>query len=254
MSSKVSVKTSDAIEKMREGGAKLGEIMRKLESAIKPGVASSEIDELASELITKAGCKSSFKMVPNYYWATCVNVNAGVVHGIPKKETIFRDGDLVSVDVGVYFKGYHTDTSTSVVAGKTSQSSLTAFLDTGKRALKKGISVAEVGNTIGDISAKIESTLNKAKLNPIRALVGHGIGRQLHEAPYIPCFVSGSLDEKLEIQEGWTLAIEVMYTQGKSDLILEEDNWTIRTKDGKISGLFEETVAVTQNGPIILTK
>ncbi|OGM74614.1 type I methionyl aminopeptidase [Candidatus Woesebacteria bacterium RIFCSPLOWO2_12_FULL_42_8] len=253
MSAKVNVKTVADIEKMRQGGKKLAEIRRSLESAIKPGIAASEIDALADKLIEKAGCKPSFKMVSGYCWSTCVNVNEGVVHVIPKKEIVFADGDLVSVDVGVYYRGYHTDTSTSVIAGKAKNGQL-SFLATGRNALKKGILAARIGNKVGDISEAIESSLKKANLSPIRALVGHGIGKELHEAPYIPCFVSNSLDESLKIKEGWTLAIEVMYTQGKPDLVLEEDNWTIRTKDAKISGLFEETVAVIQNGPIILTK
>ncbi|SRR3989339_573238 len=253
MSQKIGVKTVSEIKIMQEGGAKLGLVKKALEKAVKPGVTGKEIDDLADVLIAKYGCKSSFKMVPNYHWSTCINVNEGVVHGIPKKEVVFKNGDIVSVDVGVFYKGFHTDTSTSVIAGTNTNAAIIAFLAAGRSALRKGISAARPGKTIGDISRSIEVTLKKAKLNPIRALVGHGIGRELHEAPYIPCFVSSSMDEKLVIKEGWALAIEVMYTMGNSDLVLEEDNWTIRTKDGKISGLFEETVAVTQNGPIVLT-
>jgi len=252
MSEKIDIKSVEEIEIMKEGGTKLAKIRRSLEKAVRPGVSAEDLDKLAEGLINKSGCKPSFKMVPNYFWSTCVNVNDGVVHGVPKRDVVFKDGDLVSIDVGVYYRGFHTDTSISIIAGD-DRKKLSHFLDVGKSALKEGMSKSIVGNRIGDISWAIESTLKEAKLNPIRALVGHGVGRKLHEAPFIPCFVSGSNDEKLEIQEGWTLAIEVMYTLGDPDLVLDEDNWTIRTKDGRISGLFEETVAVTQNGPIILT-
>ncbi len=127
------------------------------------------------------------------------------------------------------------------------------MLAVGKKALKNAIGEAAVGNLMADISYAIEKTLESGKLNPVESLVGHGVGRALHEYPPIPCFVTGARSEQIEIQQGFVLAIEVMYTQGNPELVTDSDGWTIRTKDGKISALFEETVAVTADGPLILT-
>jgi len=236
---------------MIEGGRKLGRIKKRLIAEIKPGTTAQEIDLLTEELIKKAGGKPSFKMVPGYSWATCVNLNEGVVHGIPRKEIIFKKGDIVSVDLGLFYQGFHTDTSFSV--GILPTRTEIRFLETGKLALRRGIEKAVPGNRIFDISEAIQTTLEAASASPIRALVGHGIGRDLHERPQIPCFVSGSREKSPEIQVGMVFAIEVMYSQGKPDVFVAEDGWTISTKDGKIAGLFEETVAVTSNGPVVLT-
>jgi len=248
---KIDIKTEEEIEKMREGGKKLHSIKSNLKKAVKRKVNALEIENLAVKLIKEAGGEASFKMVPDYSWATCVNVNSGVVHGIPKAEMIFKDGDVVSVDVGMYYKGFHTDTSFSVLVGKNKE--IESFLEVGKKALKSAIKVAKPGKKIGDISEKIESTVKSHGASPIQSLVGHGVGRELHEEPMIPCFVSGSPHEKVVIKKGMTLAIEVMYSEGGHTVKLDEDGWTISTKDGKIAALFEETVAITSNGPIILT-
>jgi methionyl aminopeptidase len=248
---KIHIKSLEEIEIMREGGKKLAHVRNKLEEKVAEGVSAMEIEELAVDLIKKSGAESSFKKVPGYKWATCININEGVVHGIPKKETIFKKGDIVSVDVGLYYKGFHTDTSTSKLIGE--DKGKQKFLEVGKSALKAGIRQAIVGNHIVDISEAIESVLKGAALTPIEALTGHGVGRELHEEPYIPCFVRGSRGKSIEISKGMVLAIEVMYTEGNSDIMIDSDGWTIRTKDGKISALFEETVAVTNDGPFVLT-
>ncbi len=248
----VDIKTEKEIETMREGGKILGEIRDELASMVAPGISAAQIDERAEELIKKHGGSPSFKMVPDYFWSTCVNVNSGVVHGIPKKELIFKMGDVVSVDVGIFYKGFHTDTSTTVYLGK--DPVVERFIKTGKLALKRGIEQALIGNEIFDISASIEAVLTDAGYSPIKALTGHGVGRELHEEPYIPCFVPKKGFASYTIEEGATLAIEVMYTMGSPDIGHDQDGWTIRTKDGKISALFEETVAVKKNGPFILTQ
>ena len=248
---KINLKTEKEIVIMREGGKKLHEVKLKLKSAVVKGVSAKEIEDLAVKLIEQSGGKPSFKMVPNYSWATCVNINSGVVHGIPKAELIFKDGDIVSVDVGFFYKGFHTDTSFSVVVGNNKDNE--KFLNVGKKALKEAIKQAKPGKKIGDISKKIEETVKSHGASPIQSLVGHGIGKELHEDPMIPCFVSGSPYEAVEIKKGMTLAVEVMYAEGGSAVKLNDDGWTISTKNGKIAALFEETVAVTSHGPIILT-
>lgn len=247
---KIKVKSEKEIKIMAEGGKKLAKIKTKVAKRIKEGIKASEIEDLTDKLIKEQKGKASFKMVPGYKWATCVNINQGVVHGIPHQHIIFKKGDIVSVDIGFYYQGFHTDTSFSLGVGAENNK----FLETGRKTLDYAIDKARVGNKIFDISKTIEDSLNSNELTPIRALVGHGIGRDLHEAPQIPCFTSGKRSESLEIPEGAVLAIEVMYTFGKPGVTLAGDGWTIETKDGKISGLFEETVAVTAGGPVVLTK
>ena len=256
---KISLKTESQMKIMAEGGRKLARVKKALAKGVKPGVSAWDIEELANKLIEKEGAYPSFKKVPGYKWATCVNVNDGVVHGIPKKTVIFKDGDVVSVDVGIYYKGFHTDTAISIHLEKTSsaylgdESSKEKFLETGKKAMLAGIKQVKKGNKIGDISKAIEKVLFANNLNPVWALTGHGVGRDLHELPYIPCFADKSESQELVIGTGFVLAVEVMFTLGKGQLKEDSDGWTLRTKDAKIAGLWEETVAVTANGPVVLT-
>ena len=159
---------------------------------------------------------------------------------------------MVSIDVGLYYKGFHLDTSITVGINVTPE--VRKFLNIGQNALERAISKARVGNYIYDISEAIESTVETAGYSVVRALVGHGVGRELHEDPQIPCFVPGPRDESPEIKEGMVLAIEVMYAMGSEKVEQKEDGWTIAMRDGKISALFEDSIAVTSKGPRILTK
>lgn len=248
---KIKPKTKVEIARMVEGGKKLSTIKNVLIKMVGVGVKASAIEEEANRLIKNLGGKASFKSVPGYSWATCVNVNSGVVHGIPR-DIIFQKGDVVSIDIGFYYKGFHTDTSVSVGVELGSRS--IRFLESGKKALKRAIKAAKVGNRIYDISKEIEDSLAESLLFPIKALVGHGIGKNLHEEPHLPCFVSGDRNLSPLIVENSTFAIEVMYTEGKPGVKVEGDGWTISTRDGKISGLFEETVAVMADGSVVLTE
>lgn len=244
------IKTDDELKIMAEGGAKLAYIRDSLEKAVKVGVSAFDIEELAVELIAKSGGQSSFKMVPNYSWATCVNVNEGIVHGIPKKTTVFAAGDVVSVDVGLFYKGFHTDTSFSVgldVDAKTEQ-----FLQAGRKALGKAIAEAKPGNHVVDISRQMQKVEDQG-YSVIRSLVGHGVGKKLHESPQIPCYVFGDELPNPELKPGLVIAIEIMYTMGSPEIVCAQDQWTIETRDAKIAALYEETVAVTKNGPLVLT-
>jgi methionyl aminopeptidase len=248
---KVTIKTEEEIEIMRQGGTKLHEIKMELVKRIKGGVRASEIEELAVSLIKHCGGKPSFMMVPGYHWATCINVNCGVVHGIPTSDVIFRKGDIVSIDIGLLYQGFNTDTSISV--GINLDSEKERFIKTGQDTIAKVIKEVKIGNYIYDISYMISNVIEKAGYSPIRDLVGHGVGKNLHEDPAIPCIIRGPRLSTVKIQEGMTLAIEIMYTRGAPDLVKAKDGWTIATRDGKISALFEETVAVTRHGPLILT-
>lgn len=248
----ITIKTSSEMKKMKEGGKRLGQVKKELIRQIKEGVSAAEIEELACALIKKQGGTPSFKMVPGYSWAACVNINEGIVHGIPKKTIVFKKGDVISVDLGMFYKGFHTDTAFTKCISPSKD--MKKFLKVGKKALKAAIDQAIPGNRIYDISKVIEDVLKENNLRPIEALVGHGVGRNLHEQPQIPCFTKVKRDKTLVIPEGATFAIEVMYTIGSPEIQVEKDGWTIRVKGGKISGLFEETVAISSNGPIVLTK
>lgn len=248
---KFELKTRQEIEVMAEGGKKLSAVKKELKKAIKVGGNAGQLEELANKLIEGEGAKASFKMVPGYHWATCVNVNDGLVHGIPSPELVFKTGDIVSVDVGIYYKGFHTDTSFSVGLGEDPK--YTHFLEVGRKALGKAIRAARVGHELGDISKAIEQVLTDNKYSPVMALVGHGIGRELHEDPMVPCY-TGYPNSHFPLVEGTVLAIEVMYAEGTAELKTDSDGWTIRTKDGKMSALFEETVAIVHDGPIVLTR
>lgn len=248
---KIDLKTDDELKIMAEGGAKLKRVKEALRIQVVVGVSAMDVEELACDLIKKEGGKESFKMVPGYSWATCIGVNEELVHGIPKKGKIFKKGDLVSVDVGIYFKGFHTDTSFTVgleIDGDTQR-----FLEAGREAFNKAIAQVKVGKHIYDISQAMESIITEAGYSPIRSLVGHGVGRELHEAPQIPCFVPGPIKDSPQIVPGMALAVEVMYALGSHQTQIQPDGWTIAMSDGKISALFEETLAVTTNGVKMLT-
>jgi len=248
----INIKTSKEIEIMAEGGQKLARVKNTLGKAVKAGVKASEIEELAVKLIKKEGAECSFMKVPGYSWATCINVNKGLVHGIPTSGVVFKKGDLVSVDVGVYFKGFHTDTSISVGIDLSPESQ--RFFDVGQETLNKALKVVKAGNHVYDISKTIEKEIESAGYTTIKALVGHGVGRELHEEPQIPCFLPGRPEESPRIEKGMVFAVEVMYSMGSDKVEILEDGWTIGMRDGKISGLFEDTVAVTEKGSRVLTR
>jgi methionyl aminopeptidase len=258
---KMQLKTKEELEIMLEGGRKLGRVKHALARMVKVGVSAWEIEEAANKLIEAEGAEVSFKKVPRYHWATCINVNDGIVHGIPKKETIFKKGDIVSVDVGLFYKrklansvynGFHTDTSLTV--GLDLDPKGKHFLEVGQRALNNAIKQVKKGNRIYDISEAIDKTLKSEGLHAANGLVGHGIGRELHEGPSIPGYLDKPRELTPEIEIGAALAVEVMYTTGNGEIALDDDGWTIVTRDGTISALFEETILVTEKGPIVATK
>ena len=238
---------------MVEGGRKLSAIKNAIVVAAQPGVTTVELDNLADKMINEAGGKASFKMVAGYHHATCLCVNDVVVHGIPGAYKL-KQGDILGIDVGLFYKGFHTDTSITIEISSKSEILNSKFLDTGKLALKRAIAQVKVDKRIADISKAMQGVIEEAGYAPVEALTGHGVGRELHEEPAIPCFVFGKYDFSPKIIEGMVLAVEVMYNEGVADVAYKnDDGWTIATADGKISGLFEESVAVTKDGPVILT-
>lgn len=242
-------KTEEEIKLMKISGKICSEIFKKVLENVKEGVSCSFLNKIAQEELQKKGAAASFMKVEGYKWAICTTVNDQVVHGIPNGR-ILKKGDILGIDFGVFYKGYHSDMAITVPVGEITKD-IKIFLETGTNALKEAIKKAKVQSRIGDISATIQKEIETAGYSPVKSLTGHGIGRRLHEDPQIPGF--GEFGTGPEILENMTLAIEVIYTQGSPEVKLEKDNWTIASADGSLGGLFEQTVAVTKNGPIVLT-
>ncbi len=248
----IPIKTEQELKIMGEGGKRLSLAFGKVLEEARVGVRLKDLDLLAEKLIEKQGGSPSFKVVKGYCWTTCININQGVVHGIPNGYKI-KEGDVLSLDMGILFEGFHSDMARTMIIGGKPSGKHSEFLKAGEIALKKAIMQARAGNRVGHITLAIEQEIKKAGFNPIESLTGHGVGRKLHEEPQI----FGVLKQKLErtplLANGMVLAIEVIYAQGQPSLILKSDGWTIETADGKLAGLFEDTVVLTEAGPLVLT-
>jgi methionyl aminopeptidase len=242
-------KSQDEIETMGRAGSVVAQTLALLEEQIQPGITTGELDETADEFIRSHGGVPTFKGYKGYPAATCLSPNAMVVHGIPGK-TKLENGDILSVDVGVTLEGFVADSAWTFAVGEISADAQ-RLLDTCEAALYAGIERARVGNSIGDISQAVQSVTEAAGFSVIRSLVGHGVGRSMHEDPQVPNFVSSYRGP--ELVDGMTIAIEPMITAGGADVYVHDDEWSISTSDGSLSAHFEHTVAVTAAGPRILT-
>ncbi len=252
----INIKTPEEIKIMREGGKILASVLSELLKNIKPGVTELEIDSLAEKLILEKGAKPGFKEVKGYKNTICVSTNNVVVHGIPT-DYKFKSGDVVGIDCGVFYKGFHTDAAETILIDVEvpPRQEIQIFLETGKRALRDAIKVARAGNRVGHISKTIQDIVEGNGYSIVRSLVGHGVGKSLHEEPEVPGFLDFEIKKTPLLKENMTIAIEIIYNFGKSDVkYLNEDGWTIATEDEGISGLFERTIAITKNGPLILTE
>lgn len=248
------------IDNMRRAGKILGEVLEKVSNSIAVGVSELDLDRLAEELILKKGGLPGFKKVKGYHHTICVSTNDVVVHGIPTQR-VFREGDIVGVDCGVYFDGYHTDMAETLRVSTINNSQLTIdknvdkFLNTGKMAMFAGIKQARVGNRVGHISQAIQKIVEGNGYSVVRSLVGHGVGKSLHEAPEIPGYLNKTIDKTPLLKAGMTIAVEVIYNMGRSEVAYTEgDDWTIVSEDRSLSGLFERTILITENGPELLTR
>lgn len=245
------LKNQKEIELLRKANAIVVEILYTLKEQVKPGVSTYEFEELAIELCHRKGVIPAFKGYRGYPYALCVSVNEEIVHGMPKKEKILKEGDIVSFDFGVIYEGYVGDAALSIGVGKISQVA-EKLLKVTEEALYLAIEKARIGNRIGDVSHAIQRMVEKEGFNVIRDFVGHGIGRALHEPPEIPNY--GKPGRGPKIDSGMVLAIEPMVSAGSYEVKILEDGWTAVTRDGSLSAHFEHTVAVTPSGPIILSK
>lgn len=234
---------------MRQGGKKLSAILTSLTKAVRPGITTQSLDDLARELFKQSGGEPTFLGFHDYPASICVSVNEEVVHGIPGKR-VLREGDVVGIDAGLRYKGFCTDTATTVVVGETTPE-IEHLLEVTQQSLAAGIAMAKPGNRIGDISYAIQQVIDKHGYGIVRDLTGHGIGKDQWEEPPIPNF--GKPDVGPILREGMTIAIEPMVTLGNAAVIQLEDGWTISTLDNSTSAHFEHTIAVTKNGQEILT-
>jgi len=245
------IKTKDEIEKMRKGGRILARVMRDLQKEVKEGVSTGRLNEIAEKLIKENGAEPSFKNYRNYPCSLCTSVNDKVVHGIPSEKEILKNGDIISLDLGVKYLDYYTDMAITLPLGKISKKSEKLITIT-QNALEKALEQVKPGNFIGDISYAIQKYVEDRGFSVVRDLVGHGVGKEVHEDPRIPNFGLPKTGPILE--EGMTIAIEPMVTLGSWEVETLSDGWTVRTKDRSLACHFEHTILVTKRGYEILTK
>lgn len=251
------IKTSKEIEILREGGKRLATVLYKVKDMVKPGVSTKDLDAYAFKLIKEMGDEPAFLNYKPagadsaYPASICISVNNEVVHGIPKKDKILKEEDTVSLDLGLKHKNLFTDMAITVPVGEVSPASK-KLLEVTEKSLRVGIEAAQGGNRIGDISHAVENFIRPHKYGIVEVLAGHGVGRAIHEDPYIPNFGKAGVGAKLV--PGMVIAIEPMVNNGTKNVVLDKDGWTFRTADGKSSAHFEHTILITEDEPEILTQ
>ncbi len=236
---------------MRRAGRLVAETLDKLRTAVKPGMSTGDLDKIAYEHITKHGGVPSFKGYHGFPASICTSVNDEVVHGIPSKRRMVSEGDIISIDCGAIIDGWHGDAAVTVPVGHTN-AEMERLLKVTEESLHKGIDLAVPGKRLGDVSAAIQRYAEAQGYSVVREYVGHGIGREMHEEPQIPNW--GTPGRGVLLKQGMALALEPMVNAGKAEVRVLKDDWTVVTQDGKWSAHFEHTVALTENGPEILTK
>jgi methionyl aminopeptidase len=248
----IQLKSARELELMAQGGKILAATIETLRSAVRPGISTGELDTIAEAFIrSHDGAVPAFKGLYGFPGSICASLNNEIVHGIPSPKRVLKDGDIVSLDVGVGYKGYFTDSATTVPVGTISPEAQ-RLLDVTQRALAAGIDAAVLGNHIGDIGAAVQGVVEESGFTVVRDLVGHGIGVEFHEEPQVPNY--GKPKRRERLSAGLTVAIEPMVNLGGPATKTLADRWTIVTLDGSLSAHFEHTVAITENGPRVLTR
>ncbi len=246
----IELKSASEIATIREAGRVTATILMELQAAAKVGVSTGELDALAAARIPQLNAKPAFLNYRGYPGVLCASINEEVVHGIPSKKRKLKEGDIIGLDFGVIVDGYHADAAVTIPIGVATAENL-ALIDATRRALELGIEQARVGNRVGDISHAIQRWVDEHPYEIVRDFVGHGLGRRLHEDPQIPNY--GPPGQGVRLKAGMVLAIEPMVNLGTYEVTVLDDGWTAVTLDGKWSAHFEHTVAVTEEGPIVLT-
>ncbi|HUN55964.1 MAG TPA: type I methionyl aminopeptidase [Smithella sp.] len=247
----VILKLPDEIEKARASNRIVAEVLSKLREKVKPGVRTRDLDKFAEEISRKRGARPAFKGYHGYPYSLCISVNEVVVHGMPSQESVLKEGDIVGLDFGVYYQGFFGDATITLPVGQVTPKAL-RLIQVTEQSLYAGIEQARDGNRLGDISAAVQVVVEDAGYSVVRDFVGHGIGKNLHEDPQIPNF--GKKGRGIELKRGMILAIEPMVNAGEYKVKVLPDGWTVITEDGSLSAHFEHSVAITDNGPDILSK
>ena len=245
------LKTKRELDLMREAGHISAVALKLAGEAVQPGVSTEEIDRIAYEYIKKCGAEPNFLNYNGYPATACISINDEVIHGIPSKKRIIKEGDLVSIDLGARINGFNGDNAATFAAGRISPQAQ-RLMDTTREALYEGIRAAVAGGRVGDIGAAVQEYAKARGYSVVRDFVGHGIDSKLHEDPSVPNF--GIRKRGVRLMPGMTLAIEPMINEGSYGVKTMPDGWTVKTVDGKLSAHFEHTVAITPDGPVILTK
>lgn len=245
------LKTGREIKIMREACRISAGALKIAGEAVEPGVTTAEIDEIAEKYILKEGGVPNFKNYQGYPATACISINNEVIHGIPSKRRVIKAGDIVSIDLGAKFDGYNGDNAATFACGEISDEAK-RLIDTTRESLYKGIAAAVVGGRIGDIGHAVQTYAEERGFSVVREFVGHGVGTELHESPEVPNF--GTQGRGIRLMPGMTIAIEPMINSGKQNVKIMPDGWTVLTTDGSLSAHFEHTIAITPDGPQILTK
>jgi len=248
----VTIKRPDEVARMRHAGSILIGILEAFETALRPGVTTAELDRLADRMMRDAGAVPSFKGYHGFPGSICASVNDEVVHGIPSSTRRIREGDVVSLDIGCIWQGWHADCARTYAVGPVAQPAALDLIDATRRAMESGIAAAVVGNRLGDVGAAIEAVAAQGGYGVVRPFVGHGIGTAMHEEPQVPNY--GRPGTGLRLEAGMCLAIEPMFNLGGDEVYVEDDGWTVRTADGSLSAHFENTIAIGESSPEVLTE
>ena len=248
----INCKSQAELEKMRRSGHIVRQVLNAVKAMVAPGVSTMDLERVADEKIRELGAKPAFKGYFDYPCVLCTSVNNEIVHGIPSAKRVLQEGDIVSIDCGVVLDGYYGDAAITVPVGQTLSPELKKLLDVTEMSLKKAIAEVKLGKTVGDVGAAVQEYVEANGFSVVREFVGHGIGTRLHEEPQVPNF--GTRGHGPRLREGMVLAIEPMVNVGKAATRVLDDKWTAVTEDGSYSAHFEHTVAVTRNGPIVLTE
>ncbi len=244
------LKTDREIEIMKSAGRIASKALKLAGEAVEPGVSTLEIDNIVRKYIESQGARPSFLNYGGFPASACISVNNVVIHGIPSKDSIIKSGDIVSIDVGAFFEGFHGDNAATFACGEISQEAQN-LLDATRESLYEGINMARVGNRIGDIANAVQRYVEARSYSVVRDFVGHGVGAKLHEEPSVPNY--GTPGRGVRLLSGMTIAIEPMINAGTYEVEVLDDEWTTVTADGKLSAHFEHTIAITPDGPLILT-
>jgi methionyl aminopeptidase len=243
-------KSASEIRKMRESGRIVRQVLNAVKAAVAPGVTTMDLERLAERKIQELGAKPAFKGYYDYPCVLCTSVNEQIVHGIPSETRVLKDGDIVSIDCGVVLDGFYGDAAITVPVGKVAPETQ-KLLEVTQASLERAIEQMKIGNTVGDIGAAVQELVEENGFSVVREFVGHGIGTRLHEDPQVPNY--GTKGTLAKLKEGMVLAIEPMVNAGKPGARVLEDKWTAVTEDGSFSAHFEHCIAVTKDGPLVLT-